>query len=154
MNTTIHRTQLRKGAVGGFLLAALVAPLGTANAQSNVADSLEARRAAILQQDQLFTDDGQLLETDAVVATPTQSVPVQTVAWRGRYYRPSYYYGAPRARYYARYPSYYDNYNSYYGSPYYGGYGEVYRGGYYGRPGYYGYPYGAARVGPLRFYWR
>jgi hypothetical protein len=132
----------------------------------NEEQELAARRQAILQHDQLFTDDGQIVDLDAVRMPPPQPVAptavrtsepqTQTVyrpiGWRGRSYgRPyaGYYYGPPRGRYYARYPGSYD--------PSYGGYGYGYPGSYYGTPrfGYYDYPYGgAARVGPVRVFWR
>jgi hypothetical protein len=72
---------------------------------------------------------------------------VELAAWGRRYYgRPyaGYYYPGP-ARYYSGYRGYY--------RPYYGSYPDNY---YYGPPRYryYDYPYGTARVGPLRFYWR
>jgi hypothetical protein len=152
-----------------LFVAAAIAP-NFARAQAG--DDLAARRQAILQQDELVTDDGQIIEQSVAVVPATRATfrnsgdaaPFQEVRWRrgygghyGGYYGRPYgaYYGGPRN--YARYPQYYD--------PYYrGGYG--YGGGYgyraYGpgydyyrsdRPYYYGRPYGAARVGPLRVIW-
>jgi hypothetical protein len=130
-------------------------------ARAQAGDDLAARRQAILQQDELVTDDGQIIEQNVAVVPATRATfrnsgdaaPFQEVRWRrgyGGYYGRSYgaYYGGPRG--YARYPGYYD--------PYYGGgYGYGYRAygpGYgYDRPYYYGRPYGAARVGPLRVIW-
>lgn len=133
----------------------LVAGLLPASALAQTDDA--ARRQAILQLDELVTEDGQLIDQDATLVRATRatyrsspdSTPFQEVRWgRGGYYGRSYYrpyggyYYGPRT--YARYPRYYDPYRSYYG-PRYGYYGYSYP--------YYGRPYGAARVGPMRFYW-
>jgi hypothetical protein len=132
MFKTTKPFRIQTAAICGFLLATLIAPIGNAKAQSNVGQTLEARPLAVQR----------------AVAIRIDRPNAQTVAWGRRFYRPGYYGGPARARYYARYPGSYYN-------PYYNNYG--YRGGYYGRPsyypGYYGYPYGAARVGGLRFYW-
>ena len=155
-----------KLAATSFLLVAGTLLPTAARAQSTDQEQT-ARRQAILQQDQFITEDGEIVDQDAIVLPPPQatfretqsSTPVQQVRWRGRYYGgPAGYYGAPRAQYYARYPSYYDPYSRAYG---YGGYRNYYTPGYgyrgysgYGYRDYgYRYPNGAARVGPLRFYW-
>jgi hypothetical protein len=159
------------GLLGG---AALILAASPALAQVDQDQSLDARRNAILAQDQIFTDDGEVVDQDSVqvpapltfapavsIRTSDGSSRVQTVGWRNRYYgRPygAYYYGPPRARYYSGYRGYYGSPYRYYGDAYYGGYGYGYRGGYYGTPrvGYYDgyYGGGAVRVGPLRVGWR
>ena len=148
-------TRYSCSALVGVLAAMFFLPLADALAQTSLEQVVQS------------TEDGQIIEQGELVAPPRSAVrqiPVRTavassdeqtqaqlVRWGGRYYRPGYYYGPARPRYYAGYPGYYAN-------PYYNNYGYYgYRGGYYGRagyyPGYYGSPYGAARVGPLRFYW-
>jgi hypothetical protein len=146
----------QKMLVASLLFGAAALAPNFASAQAS--DDLAARRQAILQQDELLTDDGQIIEQDVALDPATRATfrsspevsPFQEVRWRrGAFYyggRPySAYYGRPR--YYARYPRYYDGY----------GYRNYYRPGYgydrYGAPYYYGRPYGAARVGPLRVIW-
>ncbi len=162
MNTLLFKTCL----LGISFGATMLAPVGIARSQASADQELAARRQAIVQREELITEDGQIVDQDEVVNLPPRPVAPSTVSasqpqlqivyrpisWRGRYDArryAGYNYGPPRGRFYARYPSYYD--------PYYGGYGYGYRGYYYGTPrfGYYDYPYGgAARVGPLRIYWR
>jgi hypothetical protein len=157
----MNRFQIKLCAVGVVCAASLLAVVGAARAQIfNEDQELAARRQAILRQDEFITDDGRIIDQDDVRLPPPQTVvafakprqvPVETVAWVGRYYGRPYagnYYAPPRARYYARYPGYYA---PYYG---YGGYGYGNRGYYFGAPRYYNSPYGTARVGGLRFYWR
>ncbi len=132
MPKTTKSLRNQTAAIGGFLLAALVAPVGSANAQSSIDQALESRPLVV----------------QTAVATRIDQPNIQTVAWGRRFYRPGYYGGPARARNYARYPgAYYNPYDNNFG----------YRGGYYGRPGYYPgyyrYPNGAARGGGLRFYW-
>jgi hypothetical protein len=73
-----------------------------------------------------------------------EGVEARNVVWGRRYY------GRPYVGYYSPAPRYYSGYRGYY-QPYYGGYPD-----YYGPPRYrnYNYPYGAARVGPVRVFWR
>jgi hypothetical protein len=161
----LFRAFAHAGLLAGAAL--MLAALPT-TAQVNQQQSLDARRSVILTQDQIFTDDGEVVDQDAVqvpapltvapavsIRTSDGSTNVQTVGWRNRYYgRPygAYYYGPPRARYYSGYRGYYDP------GPYYRGYGYGYRGGYYGTPrvGYYDgyYGGGAVHVGPIRVGWR
>ncbi|MEX2092821.1 MAG: hypothetical protein WD971_09100 [Pirellulales bacterium] len=166
MNAIHNRTR----AVGILLAAAMLVPACVARAQPSEDQELAARRQAILQQEQLFTEEGEIIYQDETKVPPPQIVKPEPAApsaartrepqrqtvyrpfdWRGHYYgdpNVRYYYGPPRGRYYARYPGYYYPYND---RPYYG---DRY---YHGTPrfGYDDYPYnGAARVGRFRFYWR
>jgi hypothetical protein len=163
----------------GVLLAALVLAPGVSRAQTSRDQDPGARRDAILQQDQIVTEDGQIINQVGVLAPPpvpvapapaapsvarSSETPAQAayrpVNWRGRYYgRPyAYYYGPQRDYRYRdyRYRDYGPNFGPNFGPNYYQPpYG--YRTYYYGTPrfGYYDYPYGgAARVGPFRVYWR
>jgi hypothetical protein len=137
---------LKAHVLGILLGAATLTSAGFTRAQAIAEPDLATRRQAILQRDQLITDDGRIIKADAALSPQSQSV-FRQASWRGRYYGRPYagYYGSPRGRYYARYPSYYQPYDGY-----------RYPGAYYGTPrnGYYDTPYGgAARVGRFRVFW-
>jgi hypothetical protein len=167
MNTFHERSR----AIGVVVAAVMLVPVYVVRAQPSDDQQRAARRQAILQQDQLFTEEGEIVYQDETRVPPPQLIQRAQAApsakrdsdpqpytvyrpydWRGHYYSDSrvrYYYTPPRARYYSRYPGYYE---PYYGRAYYG-----YRGYYYGAPrfGYNDYPYGGTvRVGGFRLYWR
>jgi hypothetical protein len=166
MNRQPYRIRLVRFAVAAAVGAAIFVPTVATYAQANNAE-LAARRQAVLQQDTFLTDDGEIVDQDAIVLPQTNAVPVRTmtyraentervpveqVRWGRRYYRNYGGYYAPRT--YA--PRYYSGYGSYYAP--YGGYLRAYGPGYY--PGrYYGPGYGRYYGGGIRFgragvYWR
>ena len=130
----------------------------------NEEQELAARRQAILQQDQLFTEDGQIVDPDAVPVPPPQPVAppaiharVDDTAALTRSDGAVAMDGRMLATITVRRGAVITPAIPATTTRYYGGYGYGYRGNYYGTPrfGYYDYPYGgAARVGPMRFYWR
>ena len=129
------------------LVTVLIATSGTVQAQSSQSPNVVARYAKSSQAS---------VPARYAVANSKSDYAVHNVRWRNGYRGGYGYYGRPYGAYYApRGYGYYGPRN--YGAYNYGGNGYGYSNRYYGpRYGGYGYgaPYGTARVGPVRVFWR